>query len=212
MLQKTWCVAKPSSDEATLQANINYACSHVDCLVPRKVCRPCSSPDNLLNHGLHCHESLLPGCGKEPVERWFHEFCSHSYDRSEANARLIQYNSNRITQHRKTLLQPAYLIQCSASLATLLGEVRNKYSKMELDIPGRRLDLDPKMRDLVADSIFVNEKCVFCGVLRGCRTWRRQKSEVKVVAYGMEMKEPNSCGLPSLRRQSSEDLGIDQRG
>ncbi|KAK1298724.1 hypothetical protein QJS10_CPB14g00519 [Acorus calamus] len=29
--EKTWCVAKPSSDDATLLANINYACSQVDC-------------------------------------------------------------------------------------------------------------------------------------------------------------------------------------
>ncbi|KAK6946582.1 X8 domain [Dillenia turbinata] len=47
--QKTWCVAKPSSDAAALQANINYACSHVDCRILQKGC-PCSSPDNLMNH------------------------------------------------------------------------------------------------------------------------------------------------------------------
>ncbi|TYI41819.1 hypothetical protein ES332_A01G053000v1 [Gossypium tomentosum] len=37
--QKSWCVAKPSSDQATLLANINFACSQVDC-----------RPDNLMNH------------------------------------------------------------------------------------------------------------------------------------------------------------------
>ncbi|KAF8408922.1 hypothetical protein HHK36_005000 [Tetracentron sinense] len=47
--QKTWCVAKPSSDEATLKENINYACSQVDCRVMQKGC-PCFSPDNLMNH------------------------------------------------------------------------------------------------------------------------------------------------------------------
>ncbi|KDP26058.1 hypothetical protein JCGZ_21091 [Jatropha curcas] len=47
--QKTWCVAKPSSDQATLLANINYACSHVDCRIMQKGC-PCSTPDNLMNH------------------------------------------------------------------------------------------------------------------------------------------------------------------
>ncbi|KAJ8534516.1 hypothetical protein K7X08_016244 [Anisodus acutangulus] len=47
--QKTWCVAKPSSDEKTLQENINYACSQVDCRILQKGCT-CSSPDNLMNH------------------------------------------------------------------------------------------------------------------------------------------------------------------
>lgn len=47
--QKTWCVAKPSSDQATLLSNLNYACSQVDCRVLRKGC-PCSTPDNLINH------------------------------------------------------------------------------------------------------------------------------------------------------------------
>lgn len=48
-LQKTWCVAKPSSDQATLLANINYACSQVDCRILHKGC-PCFSPDNLISH------------------------------------------------------------------------------------------------------------------------------------------------------------------
>ncbi|XP_034933525.1 major pollen allergen Ole e 10 isoform X1 [Populus alba] len=47
--QKTWCVAKPSSDQATLLANINYACAHVDCQILQKGC-PCFSPDSLINH------------------------------------------------------------------------------------------------------------------------------------------------------------------
>ncbi|XP_021288514.1 major pollen allergen Ole e 10 [Herrania umbratica] len=47
--QKSWCVAKPSSDQATLLANINYACSQVDCRVLRRGC-PCFTPDNLMNH------------------------------------------------------------------------------------------------------------------------------------------------------------------
>ncbi|GMY33471.1 glucan endo-1,3-beta-D-glucosidase [Fagus crenata] len=47
--QKTWCVAKPSSDQATLLGNINFACSQVDCQILRRGC-PCYSPDNLINH------------------------------------------------------------------------------------------------------------------------------------------------------------------
>ncbi|WOL14496.1 glucan endo-1,3-beta-D-glucosidase-like isoform X1 [Canna indica] len=47
--QKTWCVAKPSSDEATLIANLNYACSQVDCGVLQRGCA-CFYPDNLMSH------------------------------------------------------------------------------------------------------------------------------------------------------------------
>ncbi|CAA3015531.1 glucan endo-1,3-beta-D-glucosidase-like [Olea europaea subsp. europaea] len=47
--QKTWCVAKPSSEQGTLLANLNYACSQVDCRVLQKSCS-CFVPDNLINH------------------------------------------------------------------------------------------------------------------------------------------------------------------
>ncbi|XP_023876828.1 glucan endo-1,3-beta-D-glucosidase [Quercus suber] len=47
--QKTWCVAKPSSDQATLLGNINFACFQVDCQILRRGC-PCYAPDNLINH------------------------------------------------------------------------------------------------------------------------------------------------------------------
>ncbi|CAL9056318.1 glucan endo-1,3-beta-D-glucosidase isoform X2 [Musa acuminata AAA Group] len=47
--QKTWCVAKPSSDEATLTANLNYACSQVDCSILQRGCG-CFYPDNLISH------------------------------------------------------------------------------------------------------------------------------------------------------------------
>lgn len=48
-MQKTWCVAKPSSSEATLLENINYSCSQVDCGVLQKG-GACYSPDNPINH------------------------------------------------------------------------------------------------------------------------------------------------------------------
>ncbi|KAJ0989224.1 hypothetical protein J5N97_007580 [Dioscorea zingiberensis] len=47
--EKTWCVAKPSSDDATLLVNLNYACSQVDCSVLKKG-YPCFYPDNLMSH------------------------------------------------------------------------------------------------------------------------------------------------------------------
>ncbi|KAK9688701.1 hypothetical protein RND81_09G005000 [Saponaria officinalis] len=47
--QKRWCIAKPSTNEAALLENINYACSKVDCSVIHKGCT-CFYPDNLINH------------------------------------------------------------------------------------------------------------------------------------------------------------------
>ncbi|KAI3708232.1 hypothetical protein L2E82_37397 [Cichorium intybus] len=47
--QKTWCVAKPSSSDAMLLENINYACSQVDCRILEKG-GACYSPNNLINH------------------------------------------------------------------------------------------------------------------------------------------------------------------
>ncbi|KAG2409842.1 hypothetical protein LR48_Vigan205s005900 [Vigna angularis] len=48
--QKSWCVAKPSSSDSTLENNIQYACSILgDC----KMIQPggsCFDPNNLLNH------------------------------------------------------------------------------------------------------------------------------------------------------------------
>ncbi|KAF9587861.1 hypothetical protein IFM89_006115, partial [Coptis chinensis] len=50
-LQKTWCVGKPSSDQAALQANIDYVCgSQVDYSIVLKVACPCYTPDTVLNH------------------------------------------------------------------------------------------------------------------------------------------------------------------
>ncbi|KAK8985532.1 hypothetical protein V6N11_068786 [Hibiscus sabdariffa] len=40
---------QPSSEQATLLANINFACSQVDCRVMQKGC-PCFRPDNLMSH------------------------------------------------------------------------------------------------------------------------------------------------------------------
>ncbi|KAJ0452889.1 putative glucan endo-1,3-beta-D-glucosidase [Helianthus annuus] len=48
-LQKTWCVAKPSSSQAILLENINFACSQVDCSRLQKG-GACYSPDNAINH------------------------------------------------------------------------------------------------------------------------------------------------------------------
>ncbi|KAI0492246.1 hypothetical protein KFK09_026515 [Dendrobium nobile] len=47
--EKTWCIAKPSSDVATLLANINYACSQVDCSMIQSG-HPCFNPDTPISH------------------------------------------------------------------------------------------------------------------------------------------------------------------
>lgn len=63
--QRTWCVAKPSSDDATLLENINYACSQVDCSILRRGC-PCSFPDNLMNHASVAMNLYYQSRGKNP--------------------------------------------------------------------------------------------------------------------------------------------------
>ncbi|KMZ59017.1 CBM43-containing protein [Zostera marina] len=47
--EKTWCVAKPASNEETLHKNIDYACSKVDCGILHPGC-PCFYPNNLISH------------------------------------------------------------------------------------------------------------------------------------------------------------------
>ncbi|XP_074578221.1 major pollen allergen Ole e 10-like [Curcuma longa] len=47
--QKTWCVSKPSSDDATLAANLNFACSQVDCSILQRG-YGCFYPDTLMSH------------------------------------------------------------------------------------------------------------------------------------------------------------------
>lgn len=42
-------MAKPSSDLKTLEENIIYACSQVDCRILQNGCT-CYSPNNLMNH------------------------------------------------------------------------------------------------------------------------------------------------------------------
>ncbi|XP_044495629.1 glucan endo-1,3-beta-D-glucosidase-like [Mangifera indica] len=49
---KTWCVAKPSSSDSELAANIEYACNHINgcgCDVIKEG-GPCFLPNTLLNH------------------------------------------------------------------------------------------------------------------------------------------------------------------
>ncbi|KAF6134539.1 hypothetical protein GIB67_022279 [Kingdonia uniflora] len=47
--EKTWCVAKPSSENRVLYENVNYACSKVNCSSLKKG-GLCFTPDSLINH------------------------------------------------------------------------------------------------------------------------------------------------------------------
>ncbi|RZS02883.1 hypothetical protein BHM03_00032989, partial [Ensete ventricosum] len=70
LLQKTWCVAKPSSDEATLLGNINYACSQVDCSVLQRG-RACFYPDNLMSHASIAMNLYYQSRGRNPWNCFF---------------------------------------------------------------------------------------------------------------------------------------------
>ncbi|CAL9119292.1 unnamed protein product [Musa textilis] len=68
--QKTWCVAKPSSDDATLLENINYVCSQVDCSVLRRGF-PCFYPDNLMSHASIAMNLYYQSRGRNPWNCFF---------------------------------------------------------------------------------------------------------------------------------------------
>ncbi|TMW98943.1 hypothetical protein EJD97_003295 [Solanum chilense] len=47
--QKTWCVARPSSDENALEQNLSFACPIVNCNIFNEG-GPCFLPNNSMNH------------------------------------------------------------------------------------------------------------------------------------------------------------------
>ncbi|KAJ3679387.1 hypothetical protein LUZ60_017398 [Juncus effusus] len=47
--EKTWCIAKPGTADTSLQDNIEYACSQVNCWPIRKG-GPCFYPNTLISH------------------------------------------------------------------------------------------------------------------------------------------------------------------
>ncbi|XP_020102528.1 major pollen allergen Ole e 10-like [Ananas comosus] len=47
--QKTWCVARPSTDDAALKENIEFACSMVNCGIIQSG-GPCFNPDTSMSH------------------------------------------------------------------------------------------------------------------------------------------------------------------
>ncbi|KMZ59018.1 CBM43-containing protein [Zostera marina] len=68
--EKTWCVAKPSSNDATLLENINYACSIVDCGI-LKHGGACFYPNNLISHASVAMNLYYQSNGKNPWNCYF---------------------------------------------------------------------------------------------------------------------------------------------
>ncbi|WOL04230.1 glucan endo-1,3-beta-D-glucosidase-like isoform X2 [Canna indica] len=65
MLQKTWCVAKPSADDTALLENMHYACSVADCSVFARH-GSCFLPDQLINHASVAMNLYYQAKGKNP--------------------------------------------------------------------------------------------------------------------------------------------------
>ncbi|KAG0498264.1 hypothetical protein HPP92_002571 [Vanilla planifolia] len=63
--QRSWCIAKPSSDVATLLENINYACSQVDCGMIQRG-RPCFEPDTPISHASLAMNAYYQSKGRNP--------------------------------------------------------------------------------------------------------------------------------------------------
>nr|GEW60447.1 hypothetical protein [Tanacetum cinerariifolium] len=68
--EKTWCVAKPSSSQAELLGNLNYACSYVDCKILEKD-GACYLPDNLMNHASIAMNIFYQHNGRHQWECYF---------------------------------------------------------------------------------------------------------------------------------------------
>ena len=49
MLQKTWCIANPLSNNSVLASNIEYVCSQLDCRMIQPN-GPCFEPDTQMHH------------------------------------------------------------------------------------------------------------------------------------------------------------------
>lgn len=64
-MQKTWCVAKPSSQDKPLLDNIAYVCDQVDCGILNKG-GPCYLPNNYINHASVAMNLYYQAKGRNP--------------------------------------------------------------------------------------------------------------------------------------------------
>ncbi|TMW81992.1 hypothetical protein EJD97_007172 [Solanum chilense] len=68
--QKTWSVAKPSSDDMALEQNLIYACKYVNCNIIKEG-GPCFSPNNLMNHASISMNLYYQFTGRHPWDCYF---------------------------------------------------------------------------------------------------------------------------------------------
>ncbi|KAJ3693502.1 hypothetical protein LUZ60_008982 [Juncus effusus] len=87
--EKTWCVAKPSSDKISLQKILSYACSVIDC----GAIQPggsCYEPKSLLSHASVAMNAYYQSRGRNSWNCYFNgtgivtstdpSFCNCKYD------------------------------------------------------------------------------------------------------------------------------------
>ncbi|KAM3395940.1 major pollen allergen Ole e 10 [Capsicum galapagoense] len=66
--QKTWCVAKPSSEDIVLNQNLEFACkSNFGCTIFGEG-GPCFLPNNLMNHASIAMNLYYQANGRKPYD------------------------------------------------------------------------------------------------------------------------------------------------
>ena len=70
VFQGKWCVAKPMTSDDLLQANIDFACNHVDCGLIRYG-GGCYYPDTLINHTSVIMNLYYQANGREDMSCYF---------------------------------------------------------------------------------------------------------------------------------------------
>ena len=70
VFQGKWCVAKPMTSDDLLQANIDFACNHVDCGLIRYG-GGCYYPDTLINHASVIMNLYYQANGREDMSCYF---------------------------------------------------------------------------------------------------------------------------------------------
>ncbi|XP_020584715.1 glucan endo-1,3-beta-D-glucosidase-like [Phalaenopsis equestris] len=93
--QQTWCVAKPSNEDATLNGNINYACSQVDCRILQM---DCAYPDKLISHASIAMNLYYQAMGRNYWNCYFNNsglivITDPSFDHCSYAWLLIKYTS-----------------------------------------------------------------------------------------------------------------------
>ncbi|KAM4079375.1 hypothetical protein ACB094_09G112900 [Castanea mollissima] len=80
VFQGKWCVAKPMTSDDMLQANIDFACNHVDCGLIRYG-GGCYYLDTLINHASVIMNLYYQAKWKKRYELLFQEHWLHCHER-----------------------------------------------------------------------------------------------------------------------------------